>query len=82
MGSEKWALLVRIEISHDITGALINGELFLELPDDKEWLEELKLSGAFKRLITNKVKQVSTTHYNQCYFFVSLILTLILILHR
>ena len=42
-----------------LSAALINGELFLELPDDKELLEELKLSPAFKRLVIRKAKQVT-----------------------
>ena len=37
----------------------INGELFLELPDDKEFLQDLGLSPAFKRLLIRKAKQVA-----------------------
>ena len=41
-----------------MTGALVNGELFLELPDDKEFLQELKLTHAFNRLVVKKAKEV------------------------
>ena len=37
---------------------LINGELFLKLPDDKELLDDLSLSLAFKRLVKKKASQV------------------------
>ena len=40
------------------SGGLVNGELFLELPDDKDFLDDLKLSPAFKRLIVRKAKEV------------------------
>ena len=38
---------------------MINGELFLELPEDKELLDELELKAAFKRLVKRKAKEVS-----------------------
>ena len=43
-----------------LTDGLINGELFLELPDDKELLDDLKLAPAFKRLVKRKAEEVST----------------------
>ena len=39
-------------------GALINGELFLSLPDDAELLQKLNLSLAFERLVVRKAMQV------------------------
>ena len=36
----------------------INGELFLELPEDEEFLKELKLSLGFKKLVVKKAKEV------------------------
>ena len=41
-----------------LPGALINGELFLELPGDDELLKELQLSIGFKRLVVKKAKEV------------------------
>lgn len=38
----------------------VNGELFLTLDEDEEFLKELNLSSAFKRLVKIKVKQVRT----------------------
>ena len=37
---------------------MINGELFLELPEDTELLQSLKLCLAFKRLVVKKAKEV------------------------
>ena len=41
------------------TDALINGELFLDLPDDEEILESLKhVSRTFVKLVMKKAKEV------------------------
>ena len=40
------------------SAAKINGELFLDLSEDQELLEELNLSLAFKRLVVRKAKEV------------------------
>ena len=50
--------LMRTNIT--LPGALINGELFLELPGDDELLKELQLSIGFKRLVVKKAKEVRT----------------------
>ena len=45
------------------TGAKINGELFLELEEDEEFLKELNLSPAFKRLVKKKAKEVDCNYW-------------------
>ena len=37
----------------------VNAELFLDLPDDETFLNELGLSGGFKRLVVKKANEVS-----------------------
>ena len=59
MSTSKTTILLTDLVSI-IIGKLINGELFLSLPDDAELLQELNLSLAFKRLVVGKAKQVDT----------------------
>lgn len=54
--------LLEIDVFKDrnnpLLDGLINGELFLELPDDKELLDDLNLSPAFKRLVKKRAEKV------------------------
>ena len=52
---------------------MINGELFLLLPEDDELLQSLKLGLAFKRLVVMKAKEVclnlwpiAAIYFNTC----------------
>ena len=42
------------------TDAKINGELFLDLPNDEELLKGVELSRAFRKLVGRKAKEVYT----------------------
>ena len=47
------------------TGNKINGELFLELEEDEEFLRDLNLSLGFKRRVKRKAKEVSKVQCHQ-----------------
>ena len=51
------------KLNHKINGlvsdGLINGELFLELPNNKELLDKLNLTPAFKALVEKRANEVN-----------------------